>query len=125
MESHLKNKNMKEKQVILLKSEFDSMEEELNNLRKVVEDKTISIIKTPNLNWNGGYGYVDSYIQQYVFGVKESQVINDLKEELERVRKETEEYKQRVFLLDREVWRLKDESTSWKNLPWYKRLFLI
>ena len=61
---------------------------------------------------------------EFVIGADENQVIQELSEELENVRKENKEYKERVFSLDREMWELKDESNSWKNLPWYKRLFV-
>ena len=57
---------MSEKQVIMSKIEFDKMEEELDNLRKIVKDKTISTIKTPHLAWHIHSTYVDSHIQMFL-----------------------------------------------------------
>jgi predicted RNase H-like nuclease (RuvC/YqgF family) len=57
-------------------------------------------------------------------GVDENKVVEDLSNELKNLKKDNEDYKQRVFSLDRELWRLKDESNTWKNLPWHKRLFV-
>jgi hypothetical protein len=115
---------MSEKQVIMSKVEFDSMEEELTNLRQIVKDKTISIIKTPHLAWNYHSTYVDSYIQQYVFGVEESEVVKTIAEELEKVRKERDENYQQISNLELSNNWLKEEKDKWKNLPWYKRLFI-
>jgi hypothetical protein len=115
---------MSEKQVIMSKIEFDNMEKELDNLRKIVKDKTISIIRTPHYGWSNYSTCVDGYIQQYVFGVDENKVVEDLSNEIKNLKKDNEDYKQRVFSLDNEMWRLKEESNAWKKLPWYKRLFV-
>lgn len=115
---------MSEKQVIMSKVEFDKMEEELTNLRKIVKDKTISIIKTPHLGWHNYHTYVDSYIQQYVFGVDEDEVVKSLAEELDQVRKDRDESYKKISNLELSNRWLKEEKDSWKNLPWYKRLFV-
>ena len=115
---------MSEKQVIMSKNEFDSMEEELNNLRKIVKDKTISVIKTPHLGWHAYSTYVDSYIQQYVFGVDENEAIKALSEELDQVRKDRDESYKRASNLEHSLDFLKDQKDNWKTLPWYKRLFI-
>ena len=121
--------NLNVKQVILSKLEYDEMEQELNALRETAKSKTVTaIIKH---NWYDTTQYhpglyhipVGSRIE-FVIGADENQVIKELSEELENVRKENKEYKERVFSLDREMWGLKDKNNSWKNLPWYKRLFV-
>ena len=105
------------------KVEFDNMEKELNNLRKVVEDKTITKIKTPHLGWNGAYTYTSSYFIEYVFGTEESEVIKELKEEIDRVREDRNELSKTASNLELNNHWLKGEKDAWKNLPWYKRLF--
>ena len=121
--------NLNVKQVILSKLEYDEMEQELNALRETVKSKTITTIFRHNWYDTTKY-HSDAYHVpvgsriEFVIGADENQVIKELSEELENVRKENKEYKERVFSLDREMWELKDESNSWKNLPWYKRLFV-
>ena len=115
---------MSDKQVIMSKKEFDSMEEELNNLRKIVKDKTITKIKTPHLGWQYGGPCVDGYFTEYIFGTKESEVIKDLKEELEQVRKNRDEINKVASNLEHSINWLKSHEDDWKNLPWYKRLFV-
>ena len=121
--------NLNVKQVILSKLEYDEMEQELNALRETAKSKTVTAIIRNN--WYDSTKYHPSVYHvpvgsqiEFVIGADENQVIQELSEELENVRKENKEYKERVFSLDREMWELKDESNSWKNLPWYKRLFV-
>lgn len=115
---------MSEKQVIMSKKEFDEMEKELGNLRKIVESKSITTIKTPHLSWNGAYTYTDSYFIEYIFGTEESEVVKALKEEIERVRKDRNELSKTASNLEHSNDFLKREKDKWKNLPWYKRLFI-
>jgi hypothetical protein len=115
---------MSDKQVIMSKTEFDKMEEELDNLRKVVEDKTITKIKTPHLSWNGAYTYVDSYFIEYIFGTEESEIVKELKEEIDRVKENNDNLKDNYIDLESRYIRLKLEENNWKQLPWYKRLFV-
>ena len=121
--------NLNVKQVILSKLEYDEMEQELNALRETAKSKTVTAIIRNN--WYDSTKYHPSVYHvpvgsriEFVIGADENQVIQELSEELENVRKENKEYKERVFSLDREMWGLKDESNSWKNLSWYKRLFV-
>jgi len=115
---------MSDKQVIMSKKEFDNMEKELNDLRKVVEDKTITKIKTPHLSWNGAYTYVDSYFIEYVFGTEESEIVKELKEEIDRVREDRNELSKTASTMVHSIDSLKREKDDWKHLPWYKRLFV-
>ncbi len=120
---------MKEKQVILSKIEFDEMEQELKALRETVESKRITVIfrrdcyDTENI-YPGMYTCPVGSRVEFIMGVDENKVVEDLSNELKHLKKDNEDYKQRVFSLDRELWRLKDESNTWKNLPWHKRLFV-
>ena len=120
---------MKEKQIILSKIEFDELEQELLALRETVKSKTITTIFRHN--WYDATQYHPSLYHipvgtqvEFVIGTDENQVIKELSEDIDNLKKENKEYKERVFSLDKEMWRLKDECNSWKNLPWYKRLFV-
>jgi len=115
---------MLDKQVIMSKKEFDQMEKELDNLRKVVESKSITTIKTPHLGWNGTYTYTDGYFIEYVFGTEESEVVKELKEELDANKEVNNELSKTASNLEHSNNFLKREKDAWKNLPWYKRLFV-
>ena len=79
---------MDDKKVILNKTEFDSMETELNNLRQIVESRTVSIIVIPKLTWSHlhlfGTGSVGDYNVQYVAGRDENEVVKELSDEIKR-----------------------------------------
>ena len=96
------------------------MEQELNALRETVKSKTITTIFRHN--WYdttqyipGGYHIPVGTQVEFVIGTDENQVIKELSEDIDNLKKENKEYKERVFSLDKEMWRLKDESNSWKN----------
>jgi len=118
---------MSEKQVIMSKVEFDKMEKELDNLRKIVESKSIVKIKDPYLGWTGGYlttGPAVRYEVEYIFGVDENEVVKALSEELDQARKDRDESYKKISNLELSNHWLKEEKDKWKNLPWYKRLFI-
>ena len=107
---------MDDKKVILNKTEFDNMETELNNLRKVVQSRIIVTIKTPIHNW----GYIhatSSNYYQYIFGTDENEVVKEISAELEKERKYVGE-------LEAKMDTMLDGLYDWKKLPWYKRLFV-
>lgn len=111
---------MDDKKVILNKTEFDNMETELNNLRKVVESRTIAKIAVPRLTWSSIYGSSNSYDVQYVTGCDENEVIKELSDEIETLKKSVEKWENKCMELNTVISKLGD----WKNLPWYKRLFV-
>jgi cell division protein FtsB len=121
---------MLEKQILLSKVEFDEMEQELTALRETVKSKTVTTIFRSN--WHNPNQYYSGFLSHYVVGTQiefimgsdENEVLKNLSEKIDLLEKENGEYKERVYTLDREIWRLKDNSNSWKSLPWYKRLFV-
>jgi hypothetical protein len=116
---------MSDKKVILNKTEFDNMETELSNLRKVVESRTIAKIKTPHLGWSPTYGasYIDSYFIEYVFGTEENEVIKELSAEITALKQTNASLNDILTLHEASIFRLQRQENDWKNLPWYKRLF--
>ena len=79
---------MSDKKVILNKTEFDSMETELNNLRKVVESRTVAKIRTPHMGWGHVGSYIDSYQVEYIAGCDENEVVKELSAEVEKLKEE-------------------------------------
>jgi FtsZ-binding cell division protein ZapB len=57
-------------------------------------------------------------------GVDENKIIEELSEEVKKLKKENEEQQRQVQTFQSDYWKLKDEGELWKNLPWYKRLFV-
>lgn len=118
---------MNEKQVILSKTEFDNMEQEIDALKKTVENKTVVTIFRHR--WNevpyNRYG-VNSYLVgtqiEYVMGMDENEIVKTLSEEIKDLRKNNEDYIKRNYDLSTENNDLKKSNKKWKNLPWYKRL---
>lgn len=107
---------MNDKKVILNKTEFDNMETELNNLRKVVQSRTIITIKTPIHNW----GYIhatSSNYYEYIFGTDENEIVKEISAELEKERKYVDELEAKMDTMLNGLY-------DWKKLPWYKRLFV-
>jgi len=117
---------MSDKQVIMSKKEFDQMEKDLSNLRKVVESKSIITIKTPHLGWNGAYTYTDSYFIEieYVFGTEENEVIKELSGEIVKLKDTNKTLNQTIDSLEGNLRWFQNQQDDWKNLPWYKRLFV-
>jgi hypothetical protein len=117
---------MDDKKVILNKTEFDNMETELNNLRKVVESRTVAKIKTPPLGWSPTYGdtYIDRYYVDYVVGCDENEVVKELSAEIEKLKKEKGELNHIVNGLETKIRWFQSQQDEWKNLPWYKRVFV-
>jgi hypothetical protein len=120
---------MMEKQVILSKIEFDEMEQELSALKETVESKTITVITKYDWYSTEKYNYSAYRVPigtrlEFIMGVDENEIIKELSDEIESLRKENDEYKSRVHTMGKEMWDLRDEKNSWKKLPWYRRLFI-
>lgn len=117
---------MDDKKVILNKTEFDNMETELNNLRKVVKSRTVAKIKTPHLGWSPTYGdaYIDRYYVDYVVGCDENEVVKELVAELEKERKYVDELEAKMDTMLDDMHAFQKRKDDWKKLPWYKRLFV-
>ena len=117
--------NMREKQVILSKVEYDEMEQELNALRETVKSKTVTAIfknnSYDNTKYYTGMWSIPIGTQiEYVMGVDENEIIKDMSEEITKLRKENEEQQITMVQLRSDFRKLKNENDS----SWYKRLFV-
>ena len=124
-----KTKIIMEKQVIISKTEFDEMEQDLKDLKEIVNSRTISAIVSkyarnfPLDYWIPSPADAIESIK-YISGTDENQAINDLAKDIEFLRKELKTYKTRVWEQDQTIRNLNDEVGKWKKLPWYSRLFI-
>jgi hypothetical protein len=116
---------MSDKQVIMSKVEFDNMEKELNDLRKIVESKTVCRIAYPKFDWNTIYGNGDigGYKVDYVIGSDENEVVKELSAEINSLNSIKDNLNDILTLHEASIFRLQRQENDWKNLPWYKRLF--
>jgi hypothetical protein len=117
---------MDDKKVILNKTEFDNMETELNNLRKVVKSRTVAMIKTPHLGWSPAHcdTYIDRYYVDYIVGCDENETVKELSAELEKERKYVDELEAKMDTMLDDMHAFQRRKDDWKHLPWYKRLFV-
>ena len=118
---------MSDKQIIMSKVEFDNMEKELNDLRNVVESKTVCRIAYPKVYWSNIYGRaseIGSYEVEYVIGSDENEVIKELSDEITTLKQTKDDLNSILTLHKSLIFRLQRQENDWKNLPWYKRLFV-
>ena len=108
-----------EKQVIVNKREYDSMESELKDLRAIVKSRTISVIISPRYGWLASMP--DAHTIEYIAGLDENQAINGLVEEIKRLESTNESYMATIQTMSRDI----KSQDDWKKLPWYKRLFKL
>lgn len=109
------------------KAEFDQMEKELNDLTKIVESKTVCRIAYPKLTWDNIYGRareVSAYEVDYVVGCDENEVIKELSAEITALKQTNASLNDILTLHEASIFRLQRQENDWKNLPWYKRLFV-
>ena len=118
---------MADKQVIMSKVEFDNMEKELNDLRNVVESKTVCRIAYPKLHWSnisGRASEIGSYEVEYVIGSDENEVVKELSTAIEKERKYVDELEAKMDTMLDDMHAFQRRKDDWKKLPWYKRLFV-
>lgn len=114
---------MDDKKIILSKSEFDKMEADLNDFAAIIESKTVCRITHPRINWMCTHGG-NYYDVQYVIGCDENEVVSELGAVIEKLKKEKGELNHIVNELETKVRWYQCQEDEWKNLPWYKRLFV-
>ena len=112
-----------EKQVILSKTEFDKMEEELKTLNEIVDSKKISALVIPIQNWSYDASKVTKCVVHYILDIEEHDVVKTLEFEIERLNEEIKEYIDRVLKTDYEVNTLRHKLELEQSKPWYKKLF--
>jgi hypothetical protein len=122
---------MKERLITLPKDEFDQIEQELKALQETVKSKTITAIIKRNWadceNYYSGMDllHVGTRVE-FITGTDENKIIEDLSEEVKNLRNLSEVFKKRMHQQNIDFLNLRDEkikNESWKDLPWWKRLF--
>lgn len=117
---------MDDKKVILNKTEFDKMEADLKDFTSIIESKTVCRIGIPRLTWSNIYGgsNIGSYDVQYVIGSDENEIVKELAAELEKLKDDNKTLNQIIDTSERNLRWIQSQQDEWKNLPWYKRLFV-
>ena len=118
---------MSDKKVIVSKSEFDKMEADLNDFASIIESKTVCRIVYPKLTWDNIYGCtreVNTYEVDYVIGSDENEVIKELSVEIEKLKDTNETLNRIIDTSEGNLRWLQNQQDDWKQLPWYKRLFV-
>jgi len=113
---------MKEKQVILAKTEYDSMEAELKDLRTIVDNRTVVKIIEEHTNWYSIRHTANGVRIKYVVSEKNS-AIDELAEDIEFLQKKLERVRGELDMRNREVWQKDDEIKELKAKKWYQKLF--
>lgn len=114
---------MKEKQVILAKTEYDEMEKHLDELRLVVESRTIAKIFVPYREWKyGGYIGVNGDNVKYISGTDDNDTIKELAAEVTKLQDRVAECEREVELQGYELDRRQDEIDRLKKLKWYDKI---
>lgn len=109
------------------KKEFDQMEADLNDFASIIESKTVSRIAYPKLTWDNIYGRareVSAYEVDYVIGSDENEIIKELSAEIATLKQTKDDLNGILTLHEASIFRLQRQENDWKNLPWYKRLFV-
>ena len=113
---------MKEKQVILAKTEYDAMEAELQDLRTIVANRTVVKIIEEHINWYSIRCTADGVRIKYVVSENNS-AIDELAEQIELLQKKLERTRGELDMRNREVWQKADEIAELKAQKWYQKLF--
>ena len=111
-----------EKQVILSKTEFDKMEEELKTLNEIVDSKKISALAIPIQNWSYDIAKVNKCVVHYILDIEEHDVVKTLELEIKRLDKELNLYKDRIWKSDYAFNNLRDRFELERSKPWYKKI---
>ena len=117
---------MDDKKVILSKSEFDKMEADLNDFAAIIESKTVCRIGIPRLTWSNMYEgrNISSYDVQYVIGSDENEIVKELGAEIEKLKDNNKTLNQIIDTSEANLRWIQNQQDDWKDLPWYKRLFV-
>lgn len=114
---------MKEKQVILAKTEYDEMEKHLDELKLVVESRTIAKIFVPYREWRyNGYIGVNGDNVKYISGTDDNDTIKELAAEVTKLQERVAQCEREMELQGYELGRREDEINRLKKLKWYDKI---
>ena len=114
--------NMSSKQVTLDKKDYDAMENELADLRIIVESRTVVKIVEPQLNWHLAYAAADGTQIKYVLGTDGDVAIPELAAQVNYYVNELQHSEAKVRTCNRELITKTDEINRLNKLTWYDKL---
>ena len=116
---------MKSKQVTLDKLEYDAMETELTNLKKIVESRTVAIIAEPYLNfkWPRTYHSESNAMKiSFVLGTDSGTDVKDLTDQINHYVNKLQYEEDKVRSLNREVEQMTADINRLNQMKWYDKL---
>lgn len=115
---------MSTKKITLDKTEYDFMEQELNNLRDIVAERHVVTIVEENLNWRITCATASGTRIKYIIW-NDQDAAKNLADQVDRVQKELEKKEQELYSAHRECGRKADEINRLNKQTWYEKLFGI
>lgn len=113
---------MSTKQVILAKTEYDAMEEELYDLRAIVKSRQVVTIVEENLNWRTTWASSSGTRIKYIIW-NDQDAAKNLADQVDLVQKELEKTKQELWAAHIESSHKSDEISRLNKQTWYQKLF--
>ena len=111
---------MNGKQVILAKSEYDTMEAELMDLREIVNSRTVVKIVEEHLNWRMTYAAANGTRIKYILGTDSDGEVKDLAKQIEFMQKEMDRMHAEHATA---IYKKHEEIEALKRVTWYQKLF--
>lgn len=122
--------NQSELQVIVSKHEFDKMQTELEQLRIIVESRTLTAVSSTNVSYlpvNSCFTYSGGNMikteTKYILGLDKDAVAADLAKEIGRLNNEAYYLIERNTNQENEISFLRSEIQKLENQKWYEKLF--
>ena len=114
---------MEKKQVILDKRDYDAMEDELTDLRTIVNSRTMLTIVEESLHWYRMYNTANGTRIKYVLGTESDEdKIKVFTEQVEFLNNKLKKMEKDLNESYEEQGRRQDEINRLKKLKWYDKI---
>jgi hypothetical protein len=114
---------MEKKQVILDKRDYDAMEDELTDLRTIVNSRTMLTIVEESLHWYRMYNTANGTRIKYVLGTESDEdKIKVFTEQVEFLNDKLKKMEKDLNESYEEQGRRQDEINRLKKLKWYDKI---
>jgi len=108
---------MKEKQVILAKTEYDAMEAELTDLRTIVNRRTVLTIVEEASNWSRVRYAASGTRIKYILGTESDE------DKMKVLSEHIGDLYKKLAKMEEDLGRKSDEINRLKKLTWYQKIF--
>lgn len=115
---------MTEKKVILAKTEYDAMEQELSDLRIIVKSRTVLQIVEESLKWHVMYNTASGTRIKYILGTdSDEDTMKALMDQIEYLNKKLAKAESDLHESYLEQGRKSDEIKRLTKRNWFQKLF--